>query len=174
MTDSARPARITISAEAWALMLFLALLWGGAFPATRQAVSEAGVLTVVAIRAGGGALALWLYILARGLPVRLGRRRLAAFAAMGLLNNVLPWCLLVWGQRHIEAGLAAILNASTAFFAVALAAIVFRDGDLTLVPREGAQPPMVNGEPVPAEGRSVRTGDGLEVAGTRLEVLAPE
>ncbi|WP_413870411.1 DMT family transporter [Albidovulum sp.] len=127
MTDSARPARITISAEAWALMLFLALLWGGAFPATRQAVSEAGVLTVVAIRAGGGALALWLYILARGLPVRLGRRRLAAFAAMGLLNNVLPWCLLVWGQRHIEAGLAAILNASTAFFAVALAAIVFRD-----------------------------------------------
>jgi len=57
---------------------------------------------------------------------------------------------------------------------VQVAAIVFRDGDLTLVPREGAQPPMVNGEPVPAEGRSVRTGDGLEVAGTRLEVLAPE
>ena len=57
---------------------------------------------------------------------------------------------------------------------VQVAAIVFRDGDLTLVPREGPQPPMVNGEPVPSEGRSVRTGDGLEVAGTRLELLAPE
>jgi hypothetical protein len=57
---------------------------------------------------------------------------------------------------------------------IQVAAIVFRDGDLTLVSREGPQPPMVNGEPVPAEGRSIRGGDGLEVAGTRLELLAPE
>ena len=55
-----------------------------------------------------------------------------------------------------------------------VAAIVFRDGDLVLVPREGPQPPTLNGEPVPAEGRSVRAGDGLEVAGTRLELLGPE
>ena len=57
---------------------------------------------------------------------------------------------------------------------VQVAAIVFRDGDLVLVPREGPQPPTLNGEPVPAEGRSVRAGDGLEVAGTRLELLPPE
>lgn len=127
MTDSARPARITISAEAWALLVLLALLWGGAFPATREAVSEAGVFTVVAFRTAGGATALWLYILIRGLPVGIGARAVAAFAAMGLINNVLPWSLLVWGQQYIEAGLAAILNASTAFFGVGLAAIVFAD-----------------------------------------------
>lgn len=57
---------------------------------------------------------------------------------------------------------------------VQVAAIVFRNGDLVLVPREGPQPPMLNGEPVPADGCPVRTGDGLEVAGTRLELLAPE
>ena len=55
-----------------------------------------------------------------------------------------------------------------------VAAIVFRDGDLVLVPREGPQPPTLNGEPVPADGCPVRTGDGLEVAGTRLELLGPE
>lgn len=57
---------------------------------------------------------------------------------------------------------------------VQVAAIVFRSGELVLVPREGPQPPTLNGEPVPADGHSVRTGDGLEVAGTRLELLAPE
>ena len=57
---------------------------------------------------------------------------------------------------------------------VQVAAIVFRNGELVLVPREGPQPPTLNGEPVPADGCSVRTGDGLEVARTRLELLAPE
>ena len=57
---------------------------------------------------------------------------------------------------------------------VQVAAIVFREGDLVLVAREGIEPPMLNGEPVPAEGRSVRAGDGLEVAGTRLELLPQE
>jgi len=57
---------------------------------------------------------------------------------------------------------------------VQVAAILNRDGSLVLVPREGAQPPMLNGEPVPADGHSVQPGDGLEIAGTRLEVLAPE
>ena len=57
---------------------------------------------------------------------------------------------------------------------VQVAAIEVRDGALVLAAREGAEPPTVNGEPVPPEGREVRPGDGLEVAGARLEVLAPE
>ena len=57
---------------------------------------------------------------------------------------------------------------------VQVAAIEVRDGALVLVVREGAEPPTVNGEPVPPEGRRIAPGDGLEVAGARLEVLAPE
>ncbi len=57
---------------------------------------------------------------------------------------------------------------------VQVAAIVRRGGALLLIPREGAAPPAVNGEPVPPEGRTVGPGDGLEVAGVRLEVLPPE
>jgi pSer/pThr/pTyr-binding forkhead associated (FHA) protein len=55
---------------------------------------------------------------------------------------------------------------------VQVAAIEWRDGALHLRPREGAAPPSVNGEPVPPEGRRIGPGDGLEVAGTRLEVVA--
>ena len=39
--------------------------------------------------------------------------RLAAFFGMGLLNNAIPFTLIVWGQSHIASGLASILNSAT-------------------------------------------------------------
>lgn len=122
----------SITPEAWALMALLAILWGGSFAATRTALAEVGVFTLVAFRVAGGALALWVYIAARGLPVRGGWRVIAIYACMGILNNVLPWSLIVWGQQHIASGLAAILNASTAIFTVALAALVYADERMTV------------------------------------------
>lgn len=131
MTQTSANPQKTIPAAAWGLMALLALLWGASFPATRAALGEVGVMTTVAFRVTGGALALWLVILLRGLPVRGGWRVALIFAGMGFLNNILPWCLIVWGQSHIASGLAAILNASTAIFTVALASAVFADEKLT-------------------------------------------
>ena len=37
---------------------------------------------------------------------------------MGLLNNVIPFSLIFWGQTHIASGLASILNATTPLFTV--------------------------------------------------------
>ena len=45
--------------------------------------------------------------------------------------------------------------------------------EVRVVPVEGAQPPSVNGAPVAPEGRPLVAGDILEIAGTRLEVIAP-
>ncbi len=42
-----------------------------------------------------------------------------------------------------------------------------------LVPVEGAQPPRINGVPVPTEGAALHPGDTFEVAGVRLE-LSPQ
>lgn len=112
-------------------MAALALIWGGSFVANRQALTGLPVLTIVALRVLGGAVALWLWVWLRGLPVPRGGRWVAACAVMGLLNNVVPFCLIVWGQTQIPAGLAGILNASTAVFAVLVAAAVFPDERLT-------------------------------------------
>jgi drug/metabolite transporter (DMT)-like permease len=54
-----------------------------------------------------------------------------AFFGMGLLNNVIPFCLIVWGQTQIASGLAAILNATTRFFTVLLAHYLTSDEKLT-------------------------------------------
>lgn len=44
-----------------------------------------------------------------------------SFLSMGILNNVIPFCFIVWGQHHIASGLASILNATTPFFTVIVA-----------------------------------------------------
>jgi drug/metabolite transporter (DMT)-like permease len=46
---------------------------------------------------------------------------------MGLLNNVIPFGLMAWGQLHIDSGLTSILNAATAIFGVLAAALFFAD-----------------------------------------------
>ena len=48
-------------------------------------------------------------------------RTWVAFAGMALLNNVLPFVLIVWGQHRIASGLASILNATTPLFTVLVA-----------------------------------------------------
>jgi len=46
---------------------------------------------------------------------------------MGLLNNAVPFALIVWGQQHIASGVASILNASTPLFTVLFAHVLTSD-----------------------------------------------
>ncbi len=117
--------------RAWVEMLVLALIWGGSFLATRVALDEIGPLTTVLHRAGWAAVILWIWVLMRRYPVPRTARFVLACAGMGLLNNVIPFGLMAWGQLHIESGLTAIFNAATAIFGVVAAAIAFQDERLT-------------------------------------------
>ena len=121
----------TIGAWGWGGIGLLSLIWGGSFLANRLALEEVGVATTVAVRVGGAAVVLWAANLARGLPVRRDPRLWGMFLLMGIVNNVIPFSLIVWGQRSIESGLAAILNASTAVMGVLVASLAFRDERLT-------------------------------------------
>lgn len=122
----------TLTARVWFDLTLLALLWGGSFLAIRTALDEIGFLSSVAHRVIWAALVLWLIAFSKGLAMPKGARLWGAFLVMGLLNNVIPFSLMAWGQLHIESGLAAILNATTAIWAVLIAALVFADERLTL------------------------------------------
>lgn len=126
------PTQMTLSPRAWAELMLLSLIWGASFLSIRIALDELGPLTVVAHRVGWAALILWVYVLLRGLPVPRSPRIWGALIGMGLLNNVIPFSLMAWGQLHIETGLTSILNAATAIFGVIAAAIFFADERLTL------------------------------------------
>lgn len=124
-------AQKTIGAWGWGGIALLSLIWGGSFLANRVALEETQVATTVAVRVAGAALVLWAANLARGLRVPRGVGTWGAFLLMGLVNNVVPFSLIVWSQKSIESGLAAILNASTAVMGVLVAALAFRDERLT-------------------------------------------
>lgn len=116
---------------AWAELALLALIWGGSFLAIRTALDEIPFLTSVAYRVGLAAAVLWVWVLLRRLPVPRDPRMWGALLVMGLLNNVLPFSLMAWGQLHIETGLTSILNAGTAVFGVLVAALLLADERLT-------------------------------------------
>lgn len=113
-------------------MLLLGLIWGGSFLSIRIALDEIGPLTAVAHRTGWAMLALWAVVLAMRLQIPRHPRIWFGFLGMGLLNNVIPFSLMAWGQVHVETGLTSILNAATAIFGVLAAALFFADERITM------------------------------------------
>lgn len=102
----------------WGLLIFLSVLWGGAFLFAGIAVKELPPLTVVLARVGIAALALlpvfWLY----GHELPKTATAWKPYLVMGLLNNVLPFGLLFAAQTLITVGLTSIINAMTPLFTV--------------------------------------------------------
>lgn len=115
----------------WGMLLALSFLWGGSFFFTGIAVKELPPLTIVTLRVGLAALALLALIRIMGLHMPTNWRVWRAFFGMGMLNNVVPFCLIVWGQTQIASGLASILNATTPLFAAIVAHILTTDEKLT-------------------------------------------
>lgn len=115
----------------WLLLLALSVLWGGSFLFIGIAVKELPPLTIVTLRVALAALALLVVVqvLGRGMPREPAAWR--AFLGMGLLNNLVPFCLIVWGQTQIASGLASILNATTPLFGVVVAHLMTADEKMT-------------------------------------------
>ncbi|WP_159976609.1 DMT family transporter [Roseobacter cerasinus] len=127
MTD-----QMSLSSRTWAALLLLAVIWGASFLSIRVALDEIGPLTAVAHRTLWAMLVLWIVVAIRRLPLPRAPGIWGAFLVMGLLNNVIPFGLMAWGQLYVETGLTSILNAATAVFGVIAAALFFRDERLSL------------------------------------------
>ena len=108
----------------WLLLLVLSMLWGGSFFFGKIAVGEWPPLVVVLSRCALAAGVLYLVLRARGLDLVVGGAMWRSFFAMGLLNNLIPFCLIFWSQTQLASGLSAILNATTPVFGVIVAHIV--------------------------------------------------
>lgn len=115
----------------WGLLGLLALIWASSFLFNKLALRGLPPFTIVALRVSLGAVALWIAAYSAGLRPPAGARVWMEFLLLGLLANAIPFSLIVWGQTHIGAGLASILNATTPFFAVIIANAFLPDEKLT-------------------------------------------
>jgi drug/metabolite transporter (DMT)-like permease len=112
---------LVMGTREWVLLLVLSVLWGGSFFFFKVLVAELPPLTVVLGRVGLAALLLNSYLWLRRDPIPNSLRLWRSFIVMGILNNVIPFTLIVWGEIRISSGLASILNATTPIFTVLLA-----------------------------------------------------
>jgi drug/metabolite transporter (DMT)-like permease len=115
----------------WAMLLLLSFLWGGSFFLIGVLVAELPPLTIVTIRVGVAALTLWAVLLVGGYDIPKTFKLWRAFFILGLLNNVIPFTFIVWGQNHIGAGLASIMNATTPLFTILIAGTFLVDEHIT-------------------------------------------
>lgn len=116
-----------MNSKVWAMLILLSILWGGSFFFVGVAVNELPPLTIVTLRVGIAASILWAIALMIGLRPPKSLKIWCAFLGMGLLNNVIPFVLIVWGQTQIASGLASILNAATPIFTVLVAGLLLPD-----------------------------------------------
>lgn len=124
-----------IDARDWSLLAVLSVLWGGSFFFNGAALQELPPLSLVFLRVALGAVVLLPLLRVQGISFPKGMSGWRAFVVIGLLNNVIPFSLIVIGQTFIPSGLASILNATTPLFTVLVMAAA---GEETLQARRVA------------------------------------
>lgn len=99
------------------LLLALSTLWGASYTFIRLGVATIPPITFIAARTliAGTVLSIWIAAQRIALPrsAEVWRR----FAVQALLNSVVPFTLIAWAERSVEAGLATILNSASPVFA---------------------------------------------------------
>jgi drug/metabolite transporter (DMT)-like permease len=121
---------LRMGATEWALLFGLSILWGLTFFLAKIAVAEISPVTVVLARVTIGAAVLAIVIASFGLRFPATLSSWTPFLIMGLINNVVPFSLIFWGQKEIGAGLASVLNAATPLSGAVMAHIFTADEKL--------------------------------------------
>lgn len=122
---------MNMSTKDWLMLILLSVIWGGSYFFVEIALTGFPVLVIVLLRISIAAAALWIFIAATQTPVPREPRTWIAFAVMGVLNNIIPFSLLTWGQVEITSSLAAILTATAPMFAIVVAAVWLHDEQVT-------------------------------------------
>jgi drug/metabolite transporter (DMT)-like permease len=151
-----------IDARDWSLLGLLSILWGGSFFFNGVVLRELPPLTVVLLRVVLAAIILLPLLWVYRIRFPKGLSGWKPFFAIGLLNNVLPFSLIVMGQTYIASGLASILNATTPLFTVVVMAAA---GEEELHARRvaGIVAGLIGVIILHGEGLGFKTGQGIGI-----------
>jgi drug/metabolite transporter (DMT)-like permease len=117
--------------RAWVGFWLLALIWGSSFLFIRIGVEQLSTFQLVFIRTGIAAIGLNLVAMLRGTRLPTDWKTFRDLLVLGVVNTVFPFALITWGEKTIESGLAAVLQATAALFTMVIAHFVFVDERIT-------------------------------------------
>ena len=109
-----------------ALLLLLATLWGASYSFIKLGVATIPPITLIAARTSIAGVLLLVIMRARGLRLSGDIATWRRFLFQACLNSVIPWTLIAWGERSLDAGLATILNATSPIFTFFLTLAITR------------------------------------------------
>jgi len=100
----------------------LALIWGASFLLIKVGVVDMGPTALVLVRSASGAIALTVLMTVMRRPLFGAdfKRWLMPFVIMAVLNALLPWAAIAWGEERITSGLARILNTTATLWTAIL------------------------------------------------------
>ncbi len=113
------------------LLLTLSTLWGASYTFIRVGVETIPPLTLIAARTliAGSVLLSWMRL--RRIPMPRDLAVWRRFFVQALLNSVVPFTLIAWAERSVEAGLATILNSASPVLAFAGTWLITRHEQVT-------------------------------------------
>ena len=124
MADN-QSTRANIAGEL-AMLLLLATLWGASYSFIKLGVATIPPITLIALRTLIAGVLLLMIMRWRGVKMPTDAATWRRFAFQACLNSVIPWTLIAWGERTVDAGLATILNSAAPIFTFLFIALITR------------------------------------------------
>jgi len=118
--------------QAWTGFWILGFIWGSSFLFIRIGVEQLPPFQLVFIRTAIAAIGLTGVLYARGKRLPTDWRSIRDLLFLGIVNTVLPFAFITWGEIQIESGLASVLQGTAALFTLVVAHFAFADERMTL------------------------------------------
>lgn len=132
MTITTVAPRRTGTAANLALLLVLATLWGASYTFIKIGVASIPPVTLIAARTLiAGSILLGIMAL-RGIAMPREPAVWRRFLVQACFNSVVPFTLIAWAERDVDAGLTTILNSNAPIFTFLLALVFLRHDRATL------------------------------------------
>lgn len=117
--------------QAWLSFSLLGLIWGSSFLFIRIGVEQIPPFQLVFIRTAIAAVGLNGVLLLRGKHLPTDLKSIRDIVVLGIVNTVLPFGLITWGEQSVPSGLASVLQGTAALFTLVVAHFVFVDERIT-------------------------------------------
>ena len=116
----------------WILFFVLGFCWGSSYLFIKIAVETVPPFTLIASRLAIGAalLAVVVWLSHQRLPRDPGMY--GRLIVMSIINIVIPFSLITWGEQSIDSGIASVLNGTVPLFTIVFAAVVLADEAITV------------------------------------------
>jgi len=108
----------------WFFIILLGTLWGSSFFFIEFLLEMLSPFLIVYLRVALAAILLLFILFIKQVKVSLNVSLIFNLFIMAMLNNVLPFLLIAYGQQSVTGGLASILNANTSLLTILIAALL--------------------------------------------------